>query len=177
MTQRGTIYTIGHSTRTIDQFIDLLTAHGIQKVVDVRTIPKSRHNPQFNQDTLRRSLAARRIRYEHVKSLGGLRRARKDSVNLGWENASFRGYADYMQTPGFEKGLARLERIAAGKTTAIMCAEAVQWRCHRSMIADALKKDKWQVRHIQSRKTAALHKLTPFLRMRKGKITYPKTNP
>jgi len=168
------IYTIGHSTRATKQFIDMLSAHGIKKIVDVRTIPKSRHNPQFNQDELRKSLADVKIRYEHLKSLGGLRHAKKDSINLGWENASFRGFADYMQTDEFSRGAERLKKIAQRQTTAIMCAEAVPWRCHRSLIADALTKQKWEVLHIQSRKTARLHKVTPFLKKRAGKLIYPK---
>lgn len=168
------IYTIGHSTKTIEQFRAMLSAHGIKKIVDVRTIPKSRYNPQFNQDELRESLADVKIRYEHLKSLGGLRHAKKDSINIGWENASFRGFADYMQTDEFSRGLERLKKIAQSQTTAIMCAEAVPWRCHRSLIADALTKQKWEVLHIQSRKTARPHKVTPFLRKQAGKLIYPK---
>jgi uncharacterized protein (DUF488 family) len=170
------IYTIGHSTRTTKRFIDILHAHGIKKIVDVRTIPKSRHNPQFNQDELRASLAGVKIRYEHLKSLGGLRHAIKNSINLGWENASFRGFADYMQTDSFSRGLERLEKIAQKQTTAIMCAEAVPWRCHRSLIADALTKKKWLVLHIQSGKTVRPHKVTSFLRKRAGKLIYPRVD-
>ena len=168
------IYTIGHSTRTIEQFLDILGAHGIKKIVDVRTIPKSRHNPQFNRDELRKSLTNVKIRYEHMKSLGGLRHAKKNSINLGWENASFRGFADYMLTDQFSRGLERLKKIAQKETTAVMCAEAVPWRCHRSLIADALTKQKWQVLHIQSGKTARPHKVTAFLKTRAGKLIYPK---
>jgi len=170
------ILTVGHSNRTIDEFLSILKAHGIEKVVDVRTIPKSRHNPQFNKDDLKKSLKKARIGYRHLKKLGGLRHSRKDSINLGWRNASFRGFADYMSTPEFRDGLDSLKKIAAKKKTAIMCAEAVQWRCHRSLIADALVKQGWQVFHIQSRKTAKKHKLTPFLRARSGKLTYPSYN-
>ncbi len=168
------LYTIGHSNREIGQFTDLLKAHKIKKVVDIRTIPKSRHNPQFNQDKLRKSLQKIHIHYEHIKALGGFRHAKKDSVNLGWRNVSFRRFADYMQTQEFLRGLNQLKRIALKKNTAIMCAEAVPWRCHRSLVADALVKQKWQVLHIQSRKTASPHRLTSFLRMRAGKLTYPK---
>jgi uncharacterized protein (DUF488 family) len=171
---RPVIYTIGHSTRATKQFIDILNAHGIKKIVDVRTVPKSRHNPQFNQDELRKSLTDVKIRYEHLKSLGGLRHTKKDSLNLGWENASFRGFADYMQTDPFARGLERLTKIAQKQPTAIMCAEAVPWRCHRSLIADALTKRKWRVLHIQSKKTARPHKVTPFLRKRADKLIYPK---
>lgn len=167
------IYTIGHSNREIGDFLELLKAHGLEKLVDIRTIPKSRHNPQFNQDKLRASFKKAGIGYQHLKELGGLRHAKKDSVNTGWKNASFRGFADYMQTADFEKGLERLKKIVKQKKTAIMCAEAVPWRCHRSLVADALTKQKWQVWHIQSRKTAKKHKLTPFLKVRKGKLVYP----
>lgn len=170
------IYSVGHSTRTFAQLADILKAHGIKKVVDVRTIPKSRHNPQFNGDELRKSLPKSKIRYEHLKALGGLRRAKKDSINLGWENASFRGFADYMQTEEFERGLNRLKKIAQKQTTAIMCAEAVPWRCHRSLIADALARQKWVVLHIQSKKTVRRHKVTSFSKVRAGKIFYPKAD-
>ncbi|MBN2465518.1 DUF488 domain-containing protein [candidate division WOR-3 bacterium] len=168
-----TVYTVGHSTRPIGDFLDLLEAHGIKKVVDVRTIPKSRHNPQFNQDELKRSLADARIGYRHLKVLGGLRHALRDSVNTGWRNLSFRGFADYMQTEEFDRGIELLETIARKQPTAIMCAEGNPWRCHRSLIGDALAKRKWQVLEISSRKAARPHRLTPFLRMRKGRLVYP----
>jgi uncharacterized protein (DUF488 family) len=171
--QKPLLYTIGHSNRPIQEFLELLEAHGIKKVIDIRTIPKSRHNPQFNQSDLRVSLKRAHIRYEHMKKLGGLRHAHKDSLNGGWINASFRGFADYMQTTDFETGLSRLEKEAQKHTVAIMCAEAVPWRCHRSMIADALTVRGWVVRHIQSRRTARLHKRTGFLRIRNGVLTYP----
>jgi uncharacterized protein (DUF488 family) len=145
----------------------------VEQVVDVRTIPKSRHNPQFNRPALSRALHAVKIGYRHMTALGGLRHARPDSVNLGWRNASFRGYADYMQSDGFGAGLARLEQLAAQRSTAIMCAEAVPWRCHRSLIADALTVGRWRVLHIQSRHTARTHKRTPFLRVRSGRLLYP----
>ncbi len=168
-----TIYTIGHSTRTIEQFLELLRAHGIQELVDVRTIPQSRHNPQFGKEVLATSLQQAGISYSHLGKLGGLRHASKDSVNLGWQNASFRGFADYMATPEFQAGLDELKSLAEKKTVTIMCAEAVPWRCHRSLIADALTTQGWQVLHIQSRKTANPHELTPFLKVQDGKITYP----
>lgn len=166
------IFTIGHSTRPIQTFIDLLKAHGIKLLVDVRTIPRSRHNPQFNKDTFAKELRKHKIGYRHMKDLGGLRHAFKDSVNTGWENASFRGYADYMQTEKFEKALEKLEKLASVKRCAIMCAEAVPWRCHRSLIADALTVKKWKVFEIQSKKTAKLHKRTSFLKVRRGKLIY-----
>lgn len=170
-----TIYTIGHSTRTIEQFLELLRAHGIQELVDVRTIPQSRHNPQFGKEALATSLQQAGIGYSHLGKLGGLRHASKDSVNLGWQNASFRGFADYMATPEFQAGLDELKSLAEKKTVAIMCAEAVPWRCHRSLIADALTTQGWQVLHIQSRKTASPHELTPFLKVQDGNLTYPES--
>ncbi len=169
-----TIYTIGHSTRTIEQFIELLRAHGIEELVDVRTTPRSRHNPQFGTEELAASLQQEEIAYTHLGKLGGLRHASKNSVNLGWQNTSFRGFADYMATSEFQAGLDELKALAEKKTVAIMCAEAVPWRCHRSLIADALTVQGWQVLHIQSRKTATPHELTPFLKVQDGKITYPE---
>jgi uncharacterized protein (DUF488 family) len=168
-----TIYTIGHSTRTIEQFLELLKAHGIQQIVDVRTVPKSRHNPQFGKEALAASLEQAGIAYTHLEKLGGLRHTSKASVNLGWQNESFRGFADYMATLEFQAGLDELTALAEKKTVAIMCAEAVPWRCHRSLIADALTTQGWQVLHIQSRKTASPHELTPFLKVQDGKLTYP----
>ena len=168
-----TLHTIGHSTRTARKLIELLRAHGVEQVVDVRTIPRSRHNPQFTRLALSRSLRAAKIGYRHLKALGGLRHARLDSVNLGWRNASFRGYADYMQTEDFAVGLERLEQLAARRPTAILCAEALPWRCHRSLIADALTVVRWRVLHIQTRKTARPHRRTPFLRVRSGRLVYP----
>ncbi|MDE2001081.1 MAG: DUF488 domain-containing protein [Patescibacteria group bacterium] len=172
--KRPRIYTIGHSTRTAAQFIALLKAHGVAELVDIRTIPRSRHNPQFNELKIAASLRRAHIGYCHLKELGGLRHTTKVSVNLGWRNKSFRGFADYMQTGEFADGLAQLMKIARKKRTAIMCAEAVPWRCHRSLVADALTKKKWMVLHIQSAKTARRHTLTPFLRVRKGMLVYPE---
>ncbi len=166
------IYTIGHSTRPIKTFIELLNAHQIQMVIDVRSIPRSRYCPQFGQQRLKNSLIKSRIAYRHMKALGGLRHPLKDSPNTTWINASFRGYADYMQTPDFEKALKELQKIAKKKRCALMCSEAVPWRCHRSLIADALTVKHWKVLHIQSRKTAKLHSLTPFLRIRKKRLIY-----
>jgi uncharacterized protein (DUF488 family) len=167
------LFTIGHSTYSIEEFIALLNAHGVRKLVDVRSIPKSRHVPQFNSDALASSLASAGIAYTHLKSLGGRRHSRKDSINIGWRNTSFRGYADYMATPQFAEGLAELARIAETTPTAIMCAEAVPWRCHRSLIADALILKGWQVRDILTTAPAAEHKTTPFLVAVDGQPTYP----
>lgn len=167
------IFTIGHSVYQINEFVELLQTYGIKKVVDVRSIPKSHHNPQFNKDVLSRSLKKSHINYKHLKHLGGLRHAKKDSINLGWRNPSFRGFADYMSTREFEKGLQSLIKIAQAGKTAIMCAEVVPWRCHRSLIADALIKNGWLVRDIISRTSLMRHRLTPFLKVRNGKLIYP----
>lgn len=171
--KKTSIFTVGHSTKQIDEFVALLQIYYIKEVVDVRTIPKSRHNPQFNEDALKQSLKQNHIRYKHLKKLGGLRHSKKDSVNLGWRNASFRGYADYMATSEFSEGLEALMKIARLRQTAIMCAEVVPWRCHRSLIADALTKKGWLVKDIMSRTSATKHRLTPFLKVRKGRLTYP----
>ena len=168
------LYTVGHSTRSLAEFAALLRAHGVRRVVDVRTVPRSRHNPQFNKDALGKALRARRIAYRHMKALGGLRRARKDStLNAGWRNASFRGYADYMLTAEFDAGLRALSKLAAERPTAVMCAEAVPWRCHRSMIADAWTARGGEARHVMSPTNARLHKLNPMARVRRGRLTYP----
>lgn len=167
------IYTIGYSIRSIEDFISLLNAHAIKLLIDIRTIPKSRHCPQFNQEKLKKSLEKSGIKYRHMKELGGLRHTAKDSINTGWINASFRGYADYMQTPDFQKALEKLEKSAQKKRSVLMCAEGNPWRCHRSLVADALTIKKWKVFEIQSKKTAKRHKRTSFLRVKKGKLTYP----
>jgi uncharacterized protein (DUF488 family) len=168
-----TIFTIGHSTRPIAEFIELLQSNGVEQLVDIRTIPKSGHNPQFNSDALAASLRAAHIRYVHMKELGGLRHARKDSINLGWRNASFRGYADYMQTDEFEAALTRAIELAATRPTALMCAEAVPWRCHRSLIADALLVRGIRVLEIISAAKPKEHALTPFASVHGTRITYP----
>jgi uncharacterized protein (DUF488 family) len=167
------VFTIGHSTRSFDQFARLLKAFSVRRVVDVRTIPRSRHNPQFNRDVLSRALHGRRIHYRHMKALGGLRRARADSINLGWHNASFRGFADYMQTPAFKQALEGLILLARDEPAAILCAEAVPWRCHRSLIADALTVRGVRVRHIVSSTRADVHVMTPFALVRGEEVTYP----
>jgi uncharacterized protein (DUF488 family) len=167
-----TIYTIGHSNRPIEDFMKLLKAHQIETVIDIRSIPRSRHNPQFNQDKLKRSLRKEKIRYIHLEKLGGLRHPKKNSLNAGWENASFRGFADYMQTADFREGLKELIKDAKASRCALMCAEAVPWRCHRSLVADALTVKKWKVRHIQSRVTAKQHELTDFLKIKGRRLIY-----
>lgn len=175
-THTPTIMTIGHSTHPIDEFISMLQAHGVHQLVDVRTIPKSRRVPQFNQDALAKKLETSGIHYIHLKALGGLRHAKKDSINLGWRNASFRGYADYMSTDEFRAALDRLLELAHAKRTAIMCAEAVPWRCHRSLIGDALLVRGVQVEDIMSATSRHPHQLTPFARVQGHEITYPAIN-
>lgn len=168
------IFTIGYSTRTIDTFVELLKTYDIQIVIDIRTIPKSLYSPSYNKDTLKLILKKANIGYRHVKELGGLRHASKHSINTGWINSSFRGFADYMQTPDFQIGLEKLEKIMIKKRCVLMCAEAVPWRCHRNLIADALKIKKYKVFHIQSKKTAKAHKLTSFLKVKDGQLIYPQ---
>ncbi len=151
----------------------MLAAHGVEQLIDVRTIPKSRRNPQFHTEALAASLAEQGIEYRHMPSLGGLRHARRDSINTGWKNASFRGYADYMQTPPFDEAVDELIERAAARRTAIMCAEAVPWRCHRSLIADALTARGIAVEHIMSKTSRKPHAYTPFARIVGSTVTYP----
>jgi uncharacterized protein (DUF488 family) len=167
------VLTIGHSTRTIEDFIRVLQAHGVTCVADVRTIPRSRHNPQFNRDTLPTSLKKGGIEYVHVPELGGLRRSTAASPNTGWRNASFRGFADYMQTPGFQTGLTKVLDFAHRKTPVLMCAEALPWRCHRSLVADALLARGVRVEHIMSATKRQPHRITPFAKVYGRRIKYP----
>ena len=167
------VLTIGHSTRTIEEFLAMLAAHGVQRLVDVRTIPKSRHVPQFNSDALAASLRERGMDYLHMKSLGGLRHAKKESFNLGWRNASFRGYADYMATSEFRDALQHLLDLAHEKPTVIMCAEAVPWRCHRSLIGDALLVRGVDVEDIMSATATRPHEMTPFAKVDGLNVVYP----
>jgi uncharacterized protein (DUF488 family) len=168
-----TIYTIGHSIYPVGEFIRMLKAYGVEEVVDVRTIPKSRHNPQFNQEVLREELSRHGIGYVWMKELGGLRHTTKTSVNTAWKNASFRGYADYMQTPEFARAIDRLIDMGNEKHVAIMCAEAVPWRCHRSLIGDALLARHIQVEDILSEKSSKPHRLAPWAKVDGSKVTYP----
>ena len=165
--------TVGHSNRTLDEFLELLTSHGVVQLVDVRAMPRSRYNPQFNREALSQTLEAQGIAYEHLAGLGGLRHARRDSINTGWRNASFRGYADFMQTEEFARNLAVLCELESRHRTAIMCAEAVPWRCHRSLIADALVIRGIPVMHIMSAAKAEPHQLTSFAHVEGIRITYP----
>ena len=167
------IMTIGHSTRTIDEFIGLLQAHAVSRVVDVRTIPRSRHNPQFNMDSLSDSLKKAGLGYIPMPGLGGLRHAKLDSINMGWRNASFRGYADYMQTAEFAQSLDELVQLAKQKRIVLMCAEAVPWRCHRSLIADALLVRGIRTEDITGATRRHIHTLTPFAKLNGTRITYP----
>src|SRR5438477_8317902 len=167
------IFTIGHSTRPIEDFIALLEAHGVEQLIDIRTIPRSRTNPQFNRDTLPKTLERAAIEYLHTPELGGLRHARADSPNTAWRNASFRGYADYMQTAEFVENLGKLTDLAEAKRVAIMCAEALPWRCHRSLIADALLVRGYPVEDILSGFRTQPRKITPWAKVRGKRITYP----
>jgi uncharacterized protein (DUF488 family) len=168
-----TILTIGHSTRTIEKLIEMLRGHRIEILIDIRTIPKSRRYPHFNQDSLCNSLPEAGIEYRHLKSLGGLRHADRDSCNTGWKNPSFRGFADYMQTDEFATALDELIELAHQKRIAIMCAEGNPYRCHRSLVADALTVRGVEVRHISSAQAAGAHRLTPFARVDGTRVWYP----
>ncbi|MGE5538056.1 MAG: DUF488 family protein [Gemmatimonas sp.] len=167
------VFTVGHSTLPLEDFIALLKAYGIECLCDIRTVPRSRHNPQFNGDTLGPALGARHIRYVPLPSLGGLRHPRKDSINAGWRNKGFRGYADYMQTKDFARGLDELIDLSHDSRTAIMCAEAVPWRCHRSLVADALSVRGIPVVEILSATSYRDHKLTPFAHVAGTSLSYP----
>lgn len=167
------VFTVGHSTRTSAEFVQLLQAHGVTQVADVRTVPRSRHNPQFDRETLPQTLQAAGIGYIHLPGLGGLRHTRADSPNKAWRNASFRGFADYMQTAEFDLSLLQLLDLAAQGQVVLMCAEAVPWRCHRSLIADALVVRGVSVEHITGASHRHLHTLTPWAQVNGQRITYP----
>jgi len=167
------IWTIGHSTRTIDEFVSLLKANGIKLLADVRAFPGSKRYPQFNKDALAESLSAQGIRYEHFPQLGGKRKSKPDSRNTAWRNASFRAYADYMQTEQFQKGIERLLDLASeAGPTAIMCAEAVWWRCHRSLISDYLKARGLEVLHVLGSNKVEPHPYTSAARIVNGELSY-----
>jgi uncharacterized protein (DUF488 family) len=175
------IYTIGHSTRALDDFIALLTAHGVTALADIRTVPKSRRHPHFSDEALAISLPAADIAYRHFAGLGGLRKPRRDSTNTAWRHSGFRGYADYMQTPEFDRALDELLAWRQASVTwvgaarvGMMCAEAVWWQCHRQLTADALVARGIEVRHIMSTGAAARHTLTDFARVADGRVTYPR---
>lgn len=168
-----TILTIGHSTRTLDEFVELLKAYGATLVVDVRTVPRSRHNPQFNKETLPNTLKPCGIKYIHMPDIGGLRRPKHDSINLAWRNSGFRGYADYMQTKEFTDNLLKIIALARENCLALMCAEALPWRCHRSLISDALVVRHVKVEHIISATSLISHQLNETAHVEGTKITYP----
>ena len=172
--EHAEIFALGHSTRAAEELIELLRAHHVATVADVRTVPRSRTNPQFNSDAFAKALARVGIRYAHLEALGGLRKPRKDSPNRGWLNSSFRGFADYMGTPGFLQGLEQLRTEARRGPVALMCAEAMRWRCHRSLIADALFARGVVAQHIESRTRTRPHVPTPFAHYRGMQITYPE---
>jgi uncharacterized protein (DUF488 family) len=167
------VFTVGHSTRSFEEFVSLLKAYGVSMVVDVRTVPRSRHNPQFNKETLPNALKTASIRYIHMPELGGLRRPKSDSVNLAWENKSFRGYADYMQTKEFAENLLQLVALIQENCVAVVYAEAVPWRCHRSLLSDALVARHIKVKHILTETSTTNHKLTPSAHVEGTRITYP----
>jgi uncharacterized protein (DUF488 family) len=170
---RHFLFTIGHSTRPIDDFIRLLKSHGVQRVVDVRTLPRSRFNPHFDISRLPALLRAADIHYTHLPGLGGLRRPHRDSRNSGWRNKSFRGYADYMQSAAFDSSLQQCLELASVERVALMCAEAVPWRCHRSLIADALVARGIDALEIASEARVRPHKLTSFAHVEGTAVTYP----
>lgn len=167
------IYTIGHSTHPLEELLAMLRTNGVTRLVDIRTVPRSRHNPQYEQTALIRSLPEAGIEYIYLKALGGLRPRQKDSLNLGWRNESFRNFADYMQTEDFEAVLEELIRLAGEKPTAIMCAEAVPWRCHRSLVADALLARGIQVQDIMGPTSTKPHELTRFAKVEGMRVSYP----
>ena len=167
------VLTIGHSTHPIREFIHLLKAHEVRRLVDVRSVPRSRHNPQFNRPQLSTALHSARLHYRYMPGLGGFRHAARDSINLGWKNLSFRGYADYMQTSEFRKHLDHLVTLARSERTAIMCAEAVPWRCHRSLISDALLARGIEVLEITSALRTRPHSLPAWAKVDGTQVTYP----
>jgi uncharacterized protein (DUF488 family) len=171
---RSMIFTVGHSTRPIGEFLQLLQSNGVEQIIDIRTIPKSRFNPHFSGESLQASLKVNGVQYVHVKELGGLRRPSSDSPNLGWRNAGFRGFADYMQKPEFDAAIERAIHLAKSKCSALMCAEVLPWRCHRSLVADALVVRGVRVLDIVSSAQPKEHKLTSFARVQGVTITYPK---
>jgi uncharacterized protein (DUF488 family) len=171
------VLALGHSTRPIEELLELLRTSGVRTLADIRTVPRSRANPQFDGRALARSVDAAGIRYVHLARLGGLRRARRDSENGAWRNASFRGYADYMGTPEFAAGLDELRALARDGPVAILCAEAVPWRCHRSLVADALFARGVVVEHVTGPGRTRPHRLTPFARVEGRRVTYPAPPP
>jgi uncharacterized protein (DUF488 family) len=171
-----TIWTIGHSTRTLEEFVKILHSFKIEMVVDIRSYPGSRRYPHFNKETLEISLPENGIQYFHLKELGGRRKVNADSKNTAWRHLAFRGYADYMETDAFKEGIVILEKIALQQPTAFMCSEAVWWRCHRSMVSDYLKASGWKVMHIMGMGKAEEHPFTAPAKIEKGRLTYKDEN-
>ena len=167
------VFTIGHSTRTLEEFVEILKAYRVNLLVDVRTVPRSRHNPQFNKEPLPASLKQDGIRYIHMPEIGGLRHPKRDSINLAWKNSGFRGYADYMQTQEFTDNLLKIVALARENCLALMCAEALPWKCHRNLLSDALVVRHLKVEHIISKDSTINHQLTEFAHVEGTKITYP----
>jgi uncharacterized protein (DUF488 family) len=167
-----TLYTIGHSTRSLEELLEILNSFSVQRLVDIRTIPRSRKNPQFNREALAKQLPKAGLEYAHEKRLGGLRKPKKDSINTAWENASFRGYADYMETEDFQEGLNELIEGSQGAITAIMCAESVPWRCHRSLVADALTVRGIKTVHLMAPGMSLPHTVTRFARVQGTRLVY-----
>ena len=170
-----TVWTIGHSTRALEELVALLRGHGVDTLVDVRTVPRSRRHPQYEKNALAETLPQAGLAYTHMPGLGGLRKPRKDSANTGWRTQGFRGYADYMQTPDFGRHVMTLMTLAADARVAVMCAEAVPWRCHRMLLSDALVVRGATVRHILGASEATLHALTPWAHRDGVRLTYPQT--
>jgi len=169
-----TIYTIGHSTRSLDEFVAMLKAHGVTSLIDIRTIPKSRRHPHFAGEALAESLPDAGVSYDWMKDLGGLRKPKPDSENSAWRNLSFRGYADHMQTEAFNAAVDELVRRSQDASVAIMCSEAVPWRCHRSLVGDALLARGVKVLDIMSDTKATPHELTSFALVDGTRVTYPR---
>ena len=170
--ENKTIWTIGHSTRSFEEFVAMLHPFNIELVADIRSFPGSRKFPQYNKETLAVTLPQNNIQYIHLKSLGGRRKVKPDSKNTAWKNAAFRGYADYMETAFFKEGIAELEKIALKQRTAYMCSEAVWWRCHRSMVSDYLKLNEWKVMHIMGIGKEEIHPYTTPARIINGELSY-----
>ncbi len=168
-----TVFTIGHSTRTLEEFVELLKIYDVTLLVDVRSVPRSRYNPQFNKETLPNSLKTHDIKYIHMPDIGGLRHPKRDSINLAWQNSSFRGYADYMQTQEFTDTLLKIVALARENCLALMCAEALPWRCHRSLISDVLVARHVKVQHILSKTSCLNHELNEMAHVEGNQITYP----
>jgi uncharacterized protein (DUF488 family) len=166
------IWTIGHSTRSLEEFVKMLQAFSIHAVADIRTYPGSRRYPHFNKEALQQSLPNNNIEYVHMPSLGGRRTSRADSPNTEWKNAGFRGYADYMETDDFAKAAAQLMQMASTRRTAYMCSEAVWWKCHRAMVSDYLKSQGWKVQHIMTKEKGEEHRYTKPARIVEGELTY-----